>query len=101
MGTCDEGDSRREHQRDLQKLDASHQHRLLVLVGQLARCCRKQEERQDEQHSGDVRQFAVVHARNEHTLERDQDDEALAKNVVVEGAEKLGDEKRGETALTE
>ena len=101
MGTGDECDSRGEHQRDFQELDASHQHGFLVLVGQLARCRRKKEERQDEQHGGDVREFAVVHARNEHTLERDQDDEALAKNVVVEGAEKLGDEKRGETALTE
>jgi hypothetical protein len=43
----------------------------------------------------------VVHASNEYTLERDENDEALPKNVVVEGTEELRDEKRGETALTE
>jgi len=67
----------------------------------LTRCRRKQEEGQDEQHGGNVREFTVIHTRDEHALESHEYYEALAKDVVVEGAEKLRNEEWGEAALTE
>ena len=101
MGAGDERESRDDHQHNFQQLDASHEQRLLVFVGQLARCRRKQEERQDEQHGGNVRKLAVIHARDEHALKGHEYDQTLAKYVVVKGAEKLRNEERGEAALTE
>ena len=41
----------------------------------------------------------VVHARDQDALEGDQDDEAVAEDVVVEGAEELGGEERREAPL--
>ncbi len=43
----------------------------------------------------------MVHPGNQDPLERDENHETLAKNVVVQCAEELGGEKRGEPALTE
>jgi hypothetical protein len=60
-----------------------------------------QEERQDKECTGNVSQFAVVHSGDEYALERNEDHEAVTKYVVVECAEELREEERGETALTE
>ena len=39
--------------------------------------------RQDKQRASDVRKLAVVHAGNQYALKCDQDDQALAENIVV------------------
>jgi len=43
----------------------------------------------------------MVHSGHEHALECDKDHETVTEDVVVECAEKLRGEERGETALTE
>ena len=43
----------------------------------------------------------MIHAGNEDALERDQDDEAVAEDIVVEGAEELGGEKGRKASLAE
>jgi hypothetical protein len=43
----------------------------------------------------------VVHAGNQHTLERYEDNQTLAKDVVVESTKKLGSEKWREAALAQ
>jgi len=60
---------------------------------------RKQEKRQDEQARGDICELIVVHARDEDALKSDQYHESIAEDVVVEGAEKLGREKRCKPSL--
>lgn len=43
----------------------------------------------------------MVHSGNEYALESNQYDEAVAKDVVVQGAEELRGEERGESPLAE
>ena len=93
---CVSGD---QHQGDLKQLDAPHEERLLVFVGELPSGRRKKKEWQDKKGRGHVRELRVIHAGDHHTLKCDQDNQTIAKHVVVEGAEKLGDEKWREAAL--
>ena len=62
---------------------------------------REQDERQDEQGTGDIGQHAGIHAGDLGSLKGDENHEAIAKNVVVEGTQELGQEKRCEAALPE
>ncbi|NND46770.1 MAG: hypothetical protein HKN55_03825 [Woeseiaceae bacterium] len=43
----------------------------------------------------------MIHSRNKHALESDQDDKAVAKDVVVQGPEELRREKWGKSPLAE
>jgi hypothetical protein len=43
----------------------------------------------------------MVHSGHEYTLKRDQDDKAVAKDIIVQGAQELGREKWRETPLAE
>jgi len=94
-----EGGCRQDHQYDFQCLDATDQHRLFVLVCQLPGGRRKQEKGQNKQAGRHVRQLCMVHASNQDALKRDQDHEAVAENIVVEGAEELGREEWREAPL--
>jgi hypothetical protein len=65
----------------------------------LSGSCRKQEEGQNKQPSRNIRELGVVHACDEDALECNQDHEAVAEYIVVEGAEKLGPKKRRKAPL--
>jgi len=72
-----------------------------VLVGELARGRRKQEERQDEERLRQVLQRVRTQRREARGLEGEQDDERLLEYVVVQRAEKLHPEERREAPLAE
>jgi len=95
----DESNRCQDHQKNLDDLDNSHQFRFFVFVRQLPRESRKQDKRQNEERRGDIDQQSRVEAQYLHALECDQEIQAIAKNIVVECAEKLGREKWRESAL--
>ena len=88
-----------QHQGDLEQLDAPHEERFLVFVGKLPGGRREKKKRQYKKGRGHIRELRVIHAGDHHALECDQDNQTIAKHVVVEGAEKLGDEEWREAAL--
>ena len=88
-----------QHDADLEQLDEADQARLLELVGQLAGGGREQEERQDEEAGAQVHQKLGVGARHGAGTIGEQDHQRILEDVVVERAEKLGDEERQEAPL--
>ncbi|MNC08207.1 hypothetical protein D3C75_557870 [compost metagenome] len=96
----DEAERAYRHDRDLGQLDGPDQRILGELLAKLPAQRRKQEERQDEQQGAQVdpdRTVTVAQAE----LEQDRQDQRLLEQVVVEGTQRLGDEKRQETPLAE
>ena len=83
---AEEGDRRHDHQADLDDLNALNQERLFVLICELTGNRRKKEKWQDEECTGDVCKLAGVESEDLHALECDQNDQTIAKNVVVEGS---------------
>ena len=89
------------HDGDLGELHQAHQKRFFELVGELPRGGREQEERQDENRLGQIRKGVGVEPAHARRVERDQYDQGVLEDVVVEGAEELGEEKREEAPLPE
>ncbi len=88
------------HDDDLGQLDGPYQRVLGELLAKLPAQRREQEERQDEQQRTQVdpnRAVAVAQAE----FEQDGQDQRLLEQVVVEGTQRLGDEKRQEAPLAE
>src|SRR5690606_7553425 len=85
-----EGQRAEQHQRQLRQLEAADQPVLGVFLAQLAAEGREQEERQDEQQGAEVDQG--VGAAADGQLEEDGEDDALLEQVVIEGAQRLGQE---------
>src|SRR5262249_43616000 len=85
----------REH--DLDRLDEAHEPRLVDLVRQLAGRGREQEERSHEDRGAQVDE-RIRRERPGHGPEREQDDERVPEDVVVERAEELGPEEGTEAA---
>ena len=96
-----ESDARHEHDADFQQLHPACQHRLVVLVGQLPGRRRKQEKRQDENAGGQVREKFGRQGRPLGRLKRQQDNQGILEQVVVEGPEELGGEKRAKATSVE
>nr|GEU28364.1 hypothetical protein [Tanacetum cinerariifolium] len=95
----DPADAGHGHDRHLEPFDAAGQSRLVELVGQLAGSGGEQHVGQDEQAGdqvGDQRRRQVGPADG---IERDDHDQRGLEQVVVEGAQELGPEKRREAAL--
>ncbi len=84
------------HEDDLGDLDGEDQPALLEFISEEPRRRRKQEERQDEQ----ARRRGDQHLAVEPGLLRQpvgqEDDKRVLEEIVVERAEKLGDEERQE-----
>ena len=87
-----------QHDADFQQLDQPCQRRLVVLVGQLPGGRRKQEERQDEDARREIGQQFWLDGGPVRRLEGQQHHHGVLQHVVVERAEELGDEQRGEAA---
>jgi len=89
-----------QHDQYFRRLDDAHQLGLVALVGQLPRQGRQEEEGQDEQAAGDgakrrlLRRILIDAVDHQHHHRG-------AEQIVVEGAEKLGDEDRQEAPGTE
>ena len=99
--TGDEPHRRAGHDDDFQQFDPADVARLFVLVAQLAGGGREQKERQYKQAGAEIDQeigMAGVRARR---LERDQDDQGVFEDVVVERPQKLSGEERQEPPLLE
>ena len=86
------------HDRDFQELDVADEPCLVVLVGDLPGQGREEKEGQDEEPRGDVyprvRMAADLFAR----VKRDDEDQGVLEDVVVESPQELGAEERSETA---
>ena len=89
------------HQGNFEQLYALHKHGFFVLVRELPGRCREQEEWQYEEESRNVRKNRMVHFQYLDPLKCDQDHQAIAEDVVVQGAKKLGSEERGKATLAE
>ena len=96
-----ESKRRNPHDRHFQHLDEARQHRLVVLVGELPGGGRKEEERQDEDPGREVGQQFGRQRRPAGGLKSQQDDQRILEQVVVEGAQKLGDEEGREAPRPE
>jgi hypothetical protein len=74
---------------------------LSYFVGQLAAGRRKQQERQDEQRGGEVGIEIHIGDAQLRRQERDQDHQSVLEHVVVERAERLGQEERQEAPFAQ
>ena len=95
----EEADRAERHDRELERHRDRDEPRLLVLVGDLARGGREQEERQDEQRLREVLQRVRRHRGEARRLVGEQDHQRLLEDVVVERAEELHAEERPEAPL--
>ena len=84
-----------DHDPDLGELDDADQPRLVVIVGELARQRREQEEGQDEQPLRDGAELELLR-RVRIELVGDEQHDRLLEQAVVERAEELGREQRQE-----
>ncbi len=84
-----------DHDPDLGELDDADQPRLVVIVGELARQRREQEEGQDEQALRDRAELELLR-RVRIELVGDEQHHRLLEQAVVERAEELGREQRQE-----
>ena len=89
------------HDRHFKHFDQACKPGLVVLVGQLSGRGREQEERQNENARRQVHQQRRLQAGPLGCLERQQHDQGILEQVVVEGPQKLGDEERAEMARLE
>ena len=62
---------------------------------------REKEERQYEKEGGDIGENGVPHPQDSDALKCEQNDQAIAENIVVQRPEELGTEERREAALAE
>jgi hypothetical protein len=85
-----------KHDAHFQHLHQPRQPRLVVFIGQLSGGGREQEEGQDEDTGGEVGQNFRANRCPLRRVEGEQDNERILEQVVVEGPEKLGEEKRAE-----
>ena len=90
-----------QHHHDFESFDEAREHRLVVLVRNLAGGRREQHERQNEDRGDQERCRFRVDAGKARRLIRHQRRKADLEDVVVHRAEELGPEKRRETALPE
>src|SRR5690606_8088956 len=98
-GPGQEGGSAQQHNQDLGQLDPANQPGFLEFIGQLPGHGRKQEKRQDEQAGGQVHQQVTVEfSRLLGGHESDIQQQAGLVEVVVEGTERLGEEKGAKPA---
>jgi len=81
------------HDAHFKHLDHARQHRLVVLVRQLAGRRREEEKGQDEDAGRKVRQYLRLHRRPLRRLKGEQDDQRVLEQVVVEGTEELREEE--------
>jgi hypothetical protein len=89
------------HDSNLGDFHPAGNQRFVKAIGERARCTGEQKERSDEQRAGDHRQRPGVHARLLCQSERDENPERALQQVVVERAEKLGDEEGCEPSRRE
>jgi hypothetical protein len=87
-----------QHDGDFEQLDHARQRRLVVLVGELPGGGREEEEGQDEHARREVGQQLGLERGPGRRLEGQQHHHRVLQHVVVECAEELGDEQRGEAA---
>ena len=83
---------------DFEYFGQPRQSGLVELVRQLPGGCRKEKERQDEDASGKVGQEPRLQGRPLRRLEREQNDERIFVEIVVESPEELCAEERAESA---
>ena len=81
-----------QHDRDLAQFDQADQRILGVFLAKLPRQCREQKERQNEQQRTQVDPNRAITVDTQ--LVEDGEDQRLLEDIVVEGPEGLGDEKR-------
>ena len=91
---------RQAHDADLEQLHRPDQARLVELVRELPGGGREEEEGQDEEAAGQGDQELAL-LRVLHQAEGDQGDQRGPEEVVVEGAQELGDEERQEAPATQ
>ena len=84
-----------DHDSDFGELDDADQPRLVVVVGELARQRREEEEGQDEQRLRDRAELELLRRIRIELIGHEQDD-GLLEQAVVERAEELGREQRQE-----
>jgi hypothetical protein len=94
-----EGRDREAHDGDLQQFHQPDEAGFLVLVRQLADRGGKQEKRQDEQSGAQVDERIGIAQAPARGLKGDEDDQRVLVDVIIEGAEELGQKKRSETPL--
>ena len=87
-----------DHGGEFEQLDPAGEHRLVVLVGQLPGDSREQEIGQHEQGEARLHEEAGIPALLHRQIEGDENGDAVAQAIVVEGADGLGDEQRQEAA---
>ncbi len=100
-------DRTHRHDDDFSELDAANEFRLVEFVSELARCRRKEKERQNEYACGRRDHNLRVHPRRGGEPPGDEHHHGVLEYVVVEGAQKLGQEqwqeapglKKGELCL--
>ena len=88
-----QGHARQQGDGNLKQLDPAHDARFLVLVGDLSGHGRKQEKRQHEQTRRGVHRQIPILGGNQAAIYEEHRERRL-EQVVVEGAEELGGEKR-------
>src|SRR5262249_49754948 len=81
---------------DLDELDAARQHGLVELVRDLPGGRREDEKRQDQEASGNGVEEGGIEAEPGPQVVDQQDRQGIAEGIVVEGADRLRDEKRPE-----
>jgi hypothetical protein len=87
-----EADRADAHDPDLEQLHGADDPRLLDLVGELTGRRREEEEREDEDAAREVHEHGRIERRL-RDAEREQDDQRVLEDVVVERAEELGPEE--------
>src|SRR5450830_780425 len=92
-------DAGHQHDGDLQPLDGARQLRLLDFFRDLPRRRGEQHIGQDEQGGNDDVERGRGHAGPRQRIEGEHHQQGRLEQVVVEGAEELGPEKRREAAL--
>jgi preprotein translocase subunit YajC len=90
-----------QHDADFNGLDDANDDGLVELVGELSCACRKQQKRKNEYSRSCVGQQVWIEAGIFGGVIRHQDDECILVDIVVERAEKLRQEEREETPLTQ
>jgi len=96
-----EAEHAEQHDRDLGQFDPSDQARLFVFFCPLSGHGRKQEEGQDEQRRGDVGVEGRLFRIDAHDTVGEQHQQRIAEQVVVECAERLGQEEGQEASLAQ
>ena len=87
------------HDENFHQFDDTHDSGLVKLVGDLTRCCRQQQKRENEQARDQIIQQTCTDIRPVQGIKGDHGDQCGLEQIIVEGSQELSAEERCETPL--